>query len=54
MRYVIAGYVVILTLLCFYAVQLLWRRRRLVRAVARVSPASSGSRAPDTAAGRPA
>jgi len=35
MRYVVAGYVVILTLLVLYSVQLVWRRRRLTRAVAR-------------------
>jgi hypothetical protein len=37
MRYVIAGYVVILTLLFLYAVQLVWRRRRLAAAVVRVA-----------------
>lgn len=37
MRYVVAGYVVILTVLFLYAVQLVWRRRRLTRAVARVA-----------------
>src|SRR5665811_618785 len=31
MRYVIAGYVVVLTLLFLYGVQLVWRRRRLNR-----------------------
>jgi len=51
MRYVIAGYVVILTLLFLYAVQLAWRRRRLTRAVAR---ATSAYPAPDAAPGRPA
>ena len=35
MRYVNAGYAVILTLLFLYSVQLVWRRRRLGRAVAR-------------------
>jgi hypothetical protein len=35
MRYVIAGYVVILGALFLYSVQLVWRRRRLSRAVAR-------------------
>ena len=36
MRYIVAGYVVILGLLFLYAVQIVWRRRRLARAVARV------------------
>ncbi len=37
MRYVDAGYVVVLGALFLYAVQLAWRRRRLTRAVARVT-----------------
>jgi heme exporter protein D len=37
MRYVLAGYVFVLAVLALYAVQLVWRRRRLVRAVAKVS-----------------
>jgi hypothetical protein len=37
MRYIIAGYVFVLTLLFLYAVSLAWRRRRLARAVARVT-----------------
>jgi hypothetical protein len=37
MRYVIAGYVFVLALLALYAVALAWRRRRLTRAVARVT-----------------
>jgi hypothetical protein len=37
MRYVIAGYIFVLGLLALYAVALVWRRRRLVRAVARVT-----------------
>ena len=32
MRYVVAGYVFVLGLLFLYAVQLVWRRRRLTRA----------------------
>ena len=36
MRYIIAGYVFVLAVLALYAVQLVWRRRRLSRAVARV------------------
>jgi len=42
MRYVVAGYVFVLTVLALYAVQLIWRRMRLTRAVARVA----GSAAP--------
>jgi hypothetical protein len=57
MRYVIAGYVVVLATLFLYAVQLAWRRRRLTRAVARVTGASDAagpatvatSSAPETA-----
>ena len=41
MRYIVAGYVVILGLLFLYAVQLVWRRRRLARAVARVVAAGT-------------
>jgi hypothetical protein len=37
MRYVIAGYVFVLGVLFLYAVQLIWRRRRLVRAVDRAA-----------------
>ena len=37
MRYVIAGYVIVLALLFFYGAHLVWRRRRLDRAVARVA-----------------
>ena len=37
MRYIIAGYVFVLTLLAHYAVQLMWRRRRLARAVDRAA-----------------
>ena len=36
MRYIIAGYIFVFAVLALYAVQLLWRRRRLSRAVARV------------------
>jgi len=36
MGYVVAGYVVVLSLLFLYALQLTWRRRRLTRAVDRV------------------
>lgn len=41
MRYIVAGYVVILGLLFLYAVQIVWRRRRLARAVARVVAATA-------------
>jgi len=40
MRYIVAGYVFVLTVLFLYAVSLAWRRRRLERAVARVTAAS--------------
>jgi hypothetical protein len=43
MRYVIAGYVIVLSILFLYAVQLVWRRRRLARAVARATSAAGGS-----------
>ena len=36
MRYVVAGYVVVLGILFLYAVQLAWRRRRLTRIAMRV------------------
>ncbi len=48
MRYVVPGYVFILVVLFLYAVQLVWRRRRLTRAVARVAMS-----APDSASGSP-
>ena len=37
MRYVVGGYVFILVVLFLYAVQLVWRRRRLARAVSQVT-----------------
>jgi hypothetical protein len=37
MRYIIAGYVIVLTILFLYGVQLAWRRHRLTRAVARAA-----------------
>jgi len=43
MRYVIAGYVIVLSVLFLYAVQLAWRRRRLQRAVARAASAAGGT-----------
>ncbi len=36
MNYVIAGYTIVLSILFLYSVQLVWRRRRLTRDVARV------------------
>ncbi len=50
MRYVVAGYVVVLGLLFLYAVQLAWRRRRLTRAVSRVV-AAGGADTDDPAPG---
>jgi hypothetical protein len=40
MGYVVAGYVIVLSTLFLYGLQLVWRRRRLNRAVARVVHAS--------------
>lgn len=37
MRYVEAGYSIVLGILFLYGVHLLWRRRRLTRAVERVA-----------------
>ena len=37
MRYIVAGYVFVLTVLFLYALSLTWRRRRLERTVARVT-----------------
>jgi hypothetical protein len=54
MRYVVAGYVVILTVLFLYAVQLVWRRRRLTRAVARTVFGASAYPASGASPGRSA
>jgi len=56
MRYVVAGYVIVLTTLFLYGLQLVWRRRRLDRAVARVvrAPAPGPGPASVPAAGEPA
>jgi hypothetical protein len=54
MRYVVAGYVVILTVLFLYSVQLAWRRRRLTRAVARTVSGGPAYPADGTTPGRPA
>jgi len=43
MRYVVAGYCFILVVLALYAVQLVWRRRRLARAVDRVTGPHAGT-----------
>jgi hypothetical protein len=41
MNYVVAGYTIVLTILFLYGVQLVWRRRRLTRAVVRVLAATA-------------
>ncbi len=41
MNYVIAGYSIVLSILFLYGVQLVWRRRRLTRAAARVATANA-------------
>jgi hypothetical protein len=47
-NYVIAGYSIVLGLLFLYAVQLIWRRRRLNRLVALVeADVAPDERAPD-------
>jgi hypothetical protein len=46
MGYVVAGYVIVLTTLFLYGAQLVWRRRRLNRAVARVVHATGPEPAP--------
>jgi len=46
MRYVIAGYTIILSLLFLYALQLVWRRQRLTRAVERLEAAPASSHVP--------
>ena len=43
MGYVQAGYSIVLGLLFLYGIQLLWRRRKLNRAVARVVTADLGA-----------
>jgi len=53
MRYVVAGYVFVLAVLFLYAVQLVWRRRRLTRAVARVAPAGGAASVSERAVGGP-
>ncbi len=41
MRYVVAGYVIVLSILFLYGLQLVWRRRRLTRSVNRVAAADA-------------
>jgi heme exporter protein D len=41
MNYVIAGYTIVLTLLFLYALQLVWRRRRLTRTATRVAASNA-------------
>jgi len=54
MRFVIAGYIVILGVLFLYAVQLVWRRRRLAGVVAAVAAgAAVAAVPPEAAAGEP-
>jgi hypothetical protein len=48
MGYVVAGYSIVLGVLFLYAGQLVWRRRRLTRAVERVAASEVGT---DTPAG---
>jgi NADH:ubiquinone oxidoreductase subunit H len=48
MRYVIAGYVFVLALLALYAVALVWRRRRLTQAVARVTGPAAAAAPPSS------
>ena len=43
MGYVQAGYSIVLGILFLYGLQLVWRRRRLTRAVARVVEAAAGA-----------
>ena len=45
MRYVVAGYCVVLGALFLYAVQLVWRRRRLTALVARVEASEAAEAA---------
>jgi hypothetical protein len=42
MSYVVAGYVVVLSVLFLYGAQLVWRRSRLIRAAERVEAAGAG------------
>ena len=46
MGYVVAGYVIVLAILFLYGLQLVWRRRRLNRAVARMVQAPAAEPVP--------
>jgi hypothetical protein len=46
MNYVVAGYSIVLGILFLYAVQLLWRRRKLTRAALRVESFAGDSSMP--------
>ena len=48
MNYVIAGYSIVLTILFLYALQLVWRRRRLTRTATRVAASNARDRRPGT------
>jgi hypothetical protein len=54
MNYVVAGYVIVLTTLSLYGVQLVWRRKRLTEATRRVESSmlpGEGGPAPERMAG---
>jgi len=50
MGYVVAGYVIVLGILFLYGARLAWRRRRLTRAVARVTSSAGTAGAAGAAA----
>ncbi|MDA8057022.1 MAG: hypothetical protein M0032_03475 [Actinomycetota bacterium] len=47
MSYVDAGYAIVLSVLALYSVQLVWRRRRLARVVARLRAEGGGASGPE-------
>ena len=51
MSYVVAGYVVVLSVLFLYGAQLVWRRGRLIRAAERVEAFSGGDDVPRSTSG---
>jgi len=53
MNYVIAGYSIVLSILFLYGVSLVWRRRRLTRAAARVEAFHAGGTVPAGATAPP-